>query len=76
MISIIYRKAFSEVFEILKIMPKELVKKIPANFINMIETERDKNYCPNIREPLEECILLDETQILLGLIYGNFIEEK
>lgn len=74
-----YMEAFTEVNEIIKMMPNELVKKIPNKFIEMIEEERDKEYYPNIQEPLEKQRLKNETIIILGLIYRDFLcspEEK
>lgn len=68
-----YREAFTEVNEIIKIMPNELVNKIPSKFKEMIEDERDKEYNPNIQEPLEKCKLKNETIIILGLIYRDFL---
>lgn len=68
-----YKKAFSEVNGIIKIMPIELVKKIPNKFKEMIEEERDKEYNPKIQEPLEKQSLKNETIIILGLIYRDFL---
>lgn len=68
-----YREAFTEVNEIIKIMPNELANKIPSKFKEMIEEERDKEYTPNIQEPLEKCKLKNETIIILGLIYRDFL---
>lgn len=68
-----YIEAFTEVNEIIKLMPIELVNKIPIKFREMIEEERDKNYNPNIQEPLEKCKLKNETIIILGLIYRDFL---
>lgn len=56
-------------------MPKELVNKIPSKFIDMIEREKDKEYITNIHEPIEECKLKNETIIMLGLIYRDFLCE-
>ena len=45
----------------------------------MIKEERDTNYIPNIQEPLEKQKLKNETIIILGLIYRDFLcfpEEK
>ena len=39
----------------------------------MIKEERDTNYKPNIKEPLENQKLKDETIIILGLIYRDFL---
>ena len=74
-----FREAFEEVFEILNLIPKELFNKIPSSFYKMIEDERDKNYHPDIREPIEKCKLKKETILLLGLIYRDFfcpVEER
>ena len=74
-----YREAFTEVYEIFGLMPNSLLKKIPKKFYEMIENERTKEYQPNIKEPLEQQKLKNETIILLGLIYRDFLcsaEEK
>ena len=68
-----YREAFSEVNEIFKLMPKELVNRIPKKFREMIEEEKEETYYPNIQEPLEEQKLKNETIIILGLIYRDFL---
>ncbi len=68
-----YKEAFTEVNEIIKMMPDELANKIPNKFKEMIENERDKKYNPNIQEPLEKQRLKNETIIILGLIYRDFL---
>lgn len=68
-----YREAFEEVFEIFNLMPKELLNKIPTKFYEMIKEERDTSYSPNIQEPLEKQKLKNETIIILGLIYRDFL---
>ncbi len=68
-----YRQAFTEVYEIFKLMPQELLDKIPSNFYRMIEEERDTSYNPNIKEPIENQTLKNETVIILGLIYRDFL---
>lgn len=68
-----YREAFEEIYEIFNLMPKELLNKIPTKFYEMIEEERDINYSPNIQEPLEKQKLKNETIIILGLIYRDFL---
>lgn len=68
-----YRRAFSEVYEIFRLMPNELIKKIPNKFYKMIEEERNIEYTPEIQEPLEKCKLMNETIIILGLIYRDFL---
>ena len=66
-------EAFTEVNEIIKLMPDELVNKIPSKFREMINEEKDKQYKPDIKEPLEKCKLKNETIIILGLIYRDFL---
>lgn len=68
-----YREAFTEVNVIVQLMPEELVDKIPSRFRVMLEEEKDKNYHPDIKEPLEEQKLKEETIIILGLIYRDFL---
>lgn len=68
-----YMEAFSEVYEIFKLMPQGLLNKIPQKFYEMIKEERDEEYLPNIKEPIENQKLKDETIILLGLIYRDFL---
>lgn len=74
-----YREAFTEIYEIFKLMPQKLLDKIPKKFYEMIEEEQDKEYVTSIKEPLEEQKLKNETIIILGLIYRDFLcshEEK
>ena len=66
-------EAFTEVNEIIKLMPEELVNKIPSKFREMINEEKDEQYKPDIKEPLEKCKLKEETIIILGLMYRDFL---
>ena len=66
-------EAFTEVNEIFKLMPQELLEKIPTKFRQVIQEEMDKKYITDIKEPIEECELKDETIIILGLIYRDFL---
>lgn len=74
-----YREAFSEVDEVLKLMPTDLLSKIPVQFRKVISENKDTNYNVNIQEPLQEQNLKKETVVILGLIYSEFLvspEEK
>ena len=71
-----YKMAFSEVDEIIKMMPDELVRKIPKGFKELVAEEKDESYIPNIHEPLEKNKLKNETIIILGLIYRDFLCPK
>ena len=74
-----YEEAFAEVDEILKIMPIDLISKIPIKFRKIISENKAKNYKINIQQPLNEETLKEETVVILGLIYRDFLaspEEK
>lgn len=71
-----YREAFSEVEQILNLMPTNLSNKIPARFKNIISSEKSKTYTPRISEPFEECELKEETTIILAVIYRDFLCSK
>lgn len=68
-----YERAFAEIDEILNLMPVQLINKIPINFRNMISAKKSVEYKPNIKEPFEEQELMEETIIILGLIYRDFL---
>lgn len=72
----IYREAFVEISEIFKLMPKTMLNKIPSRFRQIIENEKSTTYTSNIKEPLEQCILKEETIIILSLIYRDFLCSK
>ena len=63
-----YEEAFYEIDEIFKIMPIDLLSKIPKEFREMISENKSKDYKIKIEEPLEEQHLKKETIIILGLI--------
>ena len=68
-----YEEAFAEVDEILKIMPADLLSKIPVQFRNIISENKAKDYKIEIKEPLDEEKLKEETVVILGLIYRDFL---
>ena len=68
-----YKEAFAEVDEIFKIMPIDLLSRIPAQFRQIISENKAQNYKVEIKEPLEEEKLKEETVIILGLIYRDFL---
>ena len=72
----IYREAFVEISEIFKLMPKTMLNKIPSRFRQIIENEKSTTYTSNIKEPLEQCTLKEETIIILSLIYRDFLCNK
>lgn len=62
--------AFSEVYEILHFLDKELIEKIPLSVRKLIEEERDKGYKVTLdpKVSLEEQDLLVETYNVLGVL--------
>lgn len=67
-----YADAFAEVDQIFDLMPDVLLNKIPTKFKQMIKNNKS-DYIPNIKEPIEECELKEETIIILSLIYRDFL---
>lgn len=68
-----YEEAFAEIDEIFKIMPIDLLSKIPAQFRQMISENKARDYDVRIQEPLDERNLKGETVAILGLIYRDFL---
>ena len=68
-----YEEAFVEVDEIIKIMPIDLSSKIPVQFRKIISENKAKDYSIKIQEPLEQQKLKQETIVILGLIYRDFL---
>lgn len=74
-----YKMALSEVYELFKIMPEEILNKIPKKLMIIIEKERNENYKKTIKLPLNIEDFQYETIVFLGLIYRDFLcseEEK
>lgn len=69
----VYEEAFVEVDEILKLMPIDLLSKIPTQFRQAISENKAADYDVNIQEPLQEQKLRKETVVILGLIYRDFL---
>lgn len=77
-----YAKAYREVYEIFKYMPKEEVEKIPKKIRDTIKGFMDKDYNYQFQEELDfkEQKLLEETRALLAVLYRDYwateIEKK
>lgn len=69
-----FQKAYREVFEILKYMPEEDVKKIPNEIILTFKAKMDKNYKfeLDVRKELEEQNLLEETKDILANLARDY----
>ncbi len=76
-----YKKVFSEVYEIFKYMPYDVVEKIPDSLLKEIENCRDKDYIFEYNESksLEEQNIFEETKDFISGVYINYCadgEEK
>ena len=69
-----YPKAYTEVLEILKYMPKEDVDKIPKKMLDTFEYKRDKNYNFTIDEnqDFSKLKILDETEAIIVNIFKDY----
>ena len=67
-------KAYKEVYEILKYVPKEDLSKIPQDLLKTIEYNMDKTYDYKIQENLEfeEQPMLNETKAILAVLYRDY----
>lgn len=68
-----YFKAFAEVEQIILLMPKGLQDKIPEKFKNLLSRWKNSDYIVTIQEPFEECNIMEETKIVLAVIYRDFL---
>ena len=67
--------SFSEVYEIILHMDKELVKKIPDKFINFIKQNKKDDYITSIdyTKSINEQELQRGTRVLLSIIYRDYL---
>lgn len=69
-----YPKAYKEVIEILKYVPKESVNKIPKSMLDTFNAKMDNNYEFSIdtNKGIEEQELLEETKAILANIFRDY----
>ena len=69
-----YPKAYTEVLEILKYMPKEDVDKIPREMIEMFENKRERSYVFKVKETddFANLNILDETEAIFVNIFRDY----
>lgn len=70
-----YPNAYKEVYEILKYVPKEDLKRVPKKFMDMLEEKMNKNYKFSIdtsKDFIEEQELMIETRTILAYIFLNY----
>ncbi len=74
----VYHKAFKELSEIIKFFPKNEYRKIPKSFIDFIEENMDNSYEYMVEhiDDFQNQEMLDETKILLSIVYRDFIASK
>lgn len=71
----VYKKAFTEVYEILNYLDEDDYNKIPKNIINALEENKDTEYTFFIDEsiPFYEQNLLEETKAILFNLYRDYL---
>lgn len=69
-----YPKAYKEVYEILKYIPKEDFEKIPKDLIETIKNNMDFNYAYQVNEQIEfeQIPMLRETRAILAILYRDY----
>lgn len=73
-----FRKALTEVVEVLKNSEDSIRKKIPQEFNNFLNENMDKNYKPNIdfSKSNWEDNVKEDTKAILALIYRDYLVSK
>lgn len=67
------RCAYKEIYEILKIFPKELVGRIPKYKLDYIKQNMDESYEYNItKETFDGKTMLDETAAILSILFRDY----
>lgn len=67
-------KAYKEVWEILKLIPKTEYTKVPKKFLDIIESNMDKKYIYKVEhiKDFENQEMLEETKALLAIFYRDY----
>lgn len=69
-----YPKAYKEIIEILKFVPKESVDKIPKTMLEtfVINMDREYDFVVDTNKEFEEQEILDETRAILANIFKDY----
>ena len=69
-----YKIAYSEVMEILAHIPKNDYEKIPIEYINFLENEKDKNYCfvYDVNKTLDEQNVSKEAKTIIAILFRDY----
>lgn len=74
------KRAYTEAYRLIEVLPEELKKKIPDSLILGIKNNMDNSYEFEIDdENLDDMVLLDDTEKILSVIYTDYLasdEEK
>ena len=72
------KKAYSEIYEILNLMEKEYVNKVPPKLRDLFKMEKEDNFSVNINidKPLENQNLQKDTLTILAVLYINYWSES
>lgn len=73
-----YSIAATEILEVLKFLPEELISKIPRKLITFFEEVSIKNYIIQIdfSQGLDKIQITNKTRALLAMIYKNYLCSK
>lgn len=68
-------QALAEVYDIINHFEPNIYKKIPKDFINFVQQNKDNNYVTKIdySRSINEQNILKETKVILSIIYRDFI---
>lgn len=68
-------KAYTELYEILRFIPKDRYNKIDKKFLEDIEEQRDKNYNYKVEHIIdfENQPMLEETRALIAIVYKDYL---
>lgn len=69
-----YNKAYVEVLEVLKYIPKEDLKKVPKDIIETLENKKDMEYKYELNKNVafENQILMQETKAILANFFRDY----
>lgn len=69
-----YHKAYVEVLEVLKYIPKEDLEKVPKDIIETLETKKDTEYKYELNKNVvfENQILMKETKAILANFFRDY----
>lgn len=69
-----YKTVYSEVIEILAHIPKNDYEKIPIEYINFFENEKDKNYCfvYDVNKTLDEQNVSKEAKLIIAILFRDY----